>query len=71
MVNDGVSVAKLKMFSPKMGIFSLNKAKKKKYAKARNLFCDEPTSVGPQGVTQHRIFIKFFFDSLGYSRFFR
>ena len=24
-------------------------------------FCDEPTSVGPQGVTQHRIFIKLFF----------
>ena len=29
--------------------------------KARNVFCDEPTSVWPQGVTQHRIFIKFFF----------
>ena len=29
--------------------------------KARNVFCDEPTSVWPQGVTQHRIFIKSFF----------
>ena len=28
--------------------------------KARNVFCDEPTSVWPQGVTQHRIFIKIF-----------
>ena len=30
--------------------------------KARNVFCDEPTSVWPQGITQHRIFIKFFFQ---------
>ena len=29
--------------------------------KARNVFCDEPTSFWPQGVTQHRIFIKLFF----------
>ena len=29
--------------------------------KVRNVFCDEPTSVWPQGVAQHRIFIKFFF----------
>ena len=29
--------------------------------KARNVFLDKPTSVWPQGVTQHRIFIKFFF----------
>ena len=28
--------------------------------KARNVFCDEPTSVWPQGVTQHRIFTSFF-----------
>ena len=25
-------------------------------------FYDKPSSVSPQGVTQHRIFIKFFFD---------
>ena len=31
----------------------------------RNVFCDEPTSVWPQGVTQHRIFIKFSSISLG------
>ena len=30
--------------------------------KSRNFFCDESTSVWPQGVTQHRIFIKVFFD---------
>jgi len=30
--------------------------------KTRNVFCDEPTSVWSQGVTQHRIFIKPFFD---------
>ena len=31
--------------------------------KARNVFCDDPTSVWSHwGVTQHRIFIKFFFD---------
>ena len=30
--------------------------------KARSVFCDEPTSVWPHGVTQHRIFIKFFSD---------
>ena len=29
--------------------------------KARNVFCDESTSVWPQRVTQRRIFIKFFF----------
>ena len=62
--------------------FSLNKPKKEKKnffvesldkcrrlevrQKARNVFCDEPTSVWPQGVTQHRTFIK-----LGFSRFFR
>ena len=26
-----------------------------------NVFCDEPTSVRPQGVTRHCIFIEFFF----------
>ena len=30
------------------------------HEKARNIFCDEPTSVWPQGVTQRRIFMKFF-----------
>ena len=35
--------------------------------KARNVFCDEPTSVWPQSIKQHRIFIKFFFD---FARFF-
>ena len=39
--------------------------------KARNVFRDEPRSVLPQGVTQHRIFIKFFSISRGFSRFFR
>ena len=40
--------------------------------KARNVFfCDEPASVCSQGITQHRIFIKFFSVSLGFSRFFR
>ena len=29
--------------------------------KGRNVFCDGPTSVLPQSVTQHRIFIKSFF----------
>ena len=38
---------------------------------ARNVFRDEPTSVRPQGVTQHRIFINFFSISRGFSRFFR
>ena len=63
------------MFSPESKIFLLIKLKKKKKPfflqsldqcrrlevreKARNVFCDEPTSVWPQG-TQHRIFIKFF-----------
>jgi len=75
------------MFSPESKIFLLIKLKKKKKPfflesldqcqslkvreKARNVFCDEPTSVWPQGVTQHRIFIKFFSISLGFSRFFR
>ena len=54
-----LSVAKLKMFSPESDNFSLNKAKKEKKIvenldqcrrlevpeKARNVFCDEPTSV--------------------------
>ena len=67
--------------------FSLNKAKKAKKLfcvesldkcrrlevreKARNVFCDEPTSVKPEGVTQHRTFMKFFSISLGFSRLFR
>ena len=66
------------MFSPESKIFLLIKLKKKKKTfilesldqcrrlevreKPRNVFCDEPTSVWPQGVTQHRIFMKFFFD---------
>ena len=33
-------------------------------------FCDEPTSVWPQGLTQNRI-LKFFSISLGFSRSFR
>ena len=75
-----LSVAKLKIFSPESEHFSLNKAKKESLdqcrdlevpEKARNVFCDEPTSVRPQGITQHRIFIKFFSISLGFSRFFR
>ena len=72
-----ISVAKLKMFSPESVIFLWIKPKKKKKTfvesldqcrrlevreKARNVFSDEPTSVWPQGVTQHRIFISSFFD---------
>ena len=65
------------MFSPESEIFLWKKPKKKKKTffvesldqcrrlkvreKARNVFSDEPTSVWPHGVTQHRIFIKFFF----------
>jgi len=81
-----LSVAELKMFSPESDIFLWIKAKKKKKnffvesldqcrrlevpEKVRNVFCDEPTSVWPQGVTQHRIFFKFFSISLGFSGFF-
>ena len=68
-----LSVAKLKIFSPESEIFLWIKPEKKKKIvesldqcrrleereKAR-FFCDEPTSVWPQGVTQHCIFIKFF-----------
>ena len=59
-----LSVAKLKIFSPESENFSLNKVKKENRnfvesldqcrrlevpEKARNVFCDEPTSVLPQG----------------------
>ena len=38
--------------------------------KAKNVFCDDSTSVWSHwDVTQHRIFIKFFAISLGFSRF--
>ena len=65
------------MFSPESTIFLWIKPKKKKNCfvesldqcrrleereKARNAFCDEPTSVWPRGVTQHRISINFVFD---------
>ena len=82
-----LSVAKLKMFSPESEIFLWIKPKKKRKnffvesleqcrrsevrEKARNVFCVEPTSVWQQDVTQHRIFIKYFSISLGFSRFFR
>ena len=74
-----LSVAKPKMFSPESKIFLWIKPKKNFFVerldrcrrlkvreKARNVFCDEPTSVVPQGVTQHRIFHLSLF-----SRFFR
>ena len=78
MVNDCAKRCEAKnVFAGKRN-FSLNKAKKEKKnffvesldqcrrlevrEKARNVLCDEPTSVRPQGVTQHRIFIKFFYD---------
>jgi len=80
-------VAKLKMFSLELSeIFLWIKPKKEKKnfvesldqcqrlevrEKARNVFCEEPTSVWPQGVIQHRIFINFFSMLLGFSRFFR
>ena len=67
-----LSVAKLKMSSPESEIFLWIKPKKTFFVesldqcrclevreKARNVFCDEPTSVWPQGVKQHRIFIRF------------
>ena len=59
-----LSVAKLKMFSPESEIFSEQSQKRKKNffvesldqcrrlearEKARNVFCNEPTSVWPQG----------------------
>ena len=82
-----LNVANLKMISQESEIFLWIKLKEKKKnffvesldqyrylevrQKARNVFGDEPTSVWPQGVTQHRIFIKIFSISLGFSRFFR
>ena len=67
-----VSVATLKLFSPESEI-SLRKKQKKSFCgkfgsipifintrKGTKCFCDEPTSVWPQGLAQHRIFIKFF-----------
>ena len=60
-----LSVAKLKMFSPesKKNFFveSLDQYQHLEVReKARNVFCDEPTSAWSQRVTQHCIFIKFF-----------
>ena len=64
-----LSVAKLKMLLPESENFLWIKPKKKLFVesldqcrrlqvreKARNAFCDEPTSVWPQGATQHRIY---------------
>ena len=76
-----LSVAKLKMFSPESKIFFWIKPKKKNKLfeksfdqclreKTRNAFCEVLTFVWPQGVTQHRIFIKFFSISLGFYSFF-
>jgi len=81
------SFAELKIFSPESEIFLWIKAKNKNKnffvesldkcrrlevrEKARNVCSDESTSVWPQRVTQHRIFIKFFSISLGFSCFFR
>ena len=65
-----LSVPKLKMLLPESKIFLWIRPKKKKLflwkecrrlevrEKARNVFCDGPTSVWPHGVTQPRIFIK-------------
>ena len=85
-----LSVAKLKMFSPESEILLWIKPKKKKNnffvesldqsrglevrEKARNAFCDEPTSVWPQDVKQHHMFVKFFrfrADFLAFSPNFR
>ena len=80
----GLSVAKLNFFSPKLKRnFSLNKAKKPLFCgmfgsiptfrstqKGKKWFFDEHLSVSPPGITQHRIFIKFFSISLGSSCFF-
>ena len=80
-----LTIAKLEMFSPESEIFIWIKPRKDFFfvesldqcrrlevgEKARNVSCDEPTSVSPQGVTQHCIFIKVFSTSLGFSRFFR
>ena len=77
-----LSVAKLKMFSPESEICLWIRPKKKKNnffveslgqrrrlevrEKARNVFCDDPTSVWSHwSVTQHRNLIKFSFDFAG------
>ena len=80
----GLSAAKLKVFGGKQN-FSLIKPKKKKKPfgesldqcqrlevreKARNVFGDQPTSIRPQTVTQHRIFISFFLFRSDFLAFF-
>ena len=50
---------KKKLFCGKYGSMPMFRSTRK--GKKIDVFCDEPTSVRPQGVTQHRIFIKFFF----------
>ena len=78
MVNDCAKRCWAKNVFAGKRYFSLNKAKEEKKnflvesldqcrrlevpEKVKNVFCDEPKSVWPQGVTQHRIFIKFIFD---------
>ena len=86
MVNDCAKPCQAKnVFAAKRNL-SLNEAKKERKnfsvesldqcrrlevgEKARNIFCAEPTCLRPQGVTQHRIFVKFFSISLGFARFF-
>ena len=80
MVNDWAKRCWAKNVFAGKRYFFLNKAKREKKnvesldqsrrlevpEKVRNVFCDEPTSVWPQGVTQHRIF-KFF---RGFARIF-
>ena len=77
-----LSVAKLKMFSLESEIFLWIKPKKKTKIVESLDQCPRlevrekarwwaSTSVWAQGFTQHRIFIKFFSMSLGFSRLFR
>ena len=81
-----LSVAKLIIFFAGKRNVSLNKAKKKKRfcrkfgsiptfrstRKGKKCFCDEPASVRPQSLTQHRISSHQVFSiSLGFARFFR
>ena len=78
------AIKKLKHFTQESEIPLGIKQKKKRFCgkfgsisklrttrKGKKCFCDEPASVWPQGITQHRIFIKFFSISLGCSPFFR
>ena len=52
---------KKKTLNPNFFVESLDQCQRLEVRKkARNVFRDEPRSVGPQCVTQHRIFIKFF-----------